>query len=56
MDGGGIEFGGEVDDVVFVSHVGAVFVSPFVSPTNEDILLRKLVMVIIPKKTKIAKK
>ena len=45
MDGGGIEFGGGVDDVVFVSPVGgAVFVSPFVSPTNEDILLRNLVI------------
>ena len=35
VDVGGIEFGGvEVDDVVFVSHVGAVFVSP----VNEDIM------------------
>ena len=40
MDGGALEFGGggEVDGAVFVSPVGAVFVSPFVSPTNEDIL------------------
>ena len=45
VDGGGIEFGGgAVDGVVFVSPVGAVFVSPFVSPTNEDILLRNLVI------------
>ena len=39
MDVGALEFGGggEVDDDdVFVSPVGAVFVSPFVSPTNED--------------------
>ena len=35
VDVGGIEFGGgAVDDVVFVSHVGAVFVSP----VNEDIM------------------
>ena len=34
VDGGALEFGGgEVDDVDDV-----VFVSPFVSPTNEDIL------------------
>ena len=34
VDGGALEFGGgEVDDVGDV-----VFVSPFVSPTNEDIL------------------
>ena len=45
VDGGALEFGGggAVDDAVFVSPVGAVFVSPFVSPTNEDIgcLLKK---------------